>query len=593
MVAANGAAASDDHGTSSDGAPGHDTPAGSGTLLGGAAKKPSPTRKPAVGRAGPREQSEATAKLPMTGAQEPAPNQDPRRLAADQTTYGVKTQPAVAPAVSTESVSVSDGDWEPALTSVAVAYRPGGQVSAATAKTPALVLNAAAIDAKPDAGSADGGTAAASPRPAPVESILPPALRPRPRNPDVAVPADEMTVRAAVPAPVELPPANPDPTDLSGRRAGTMQVSAPPSRRSSGSAVAQVLALSGQMPRTADSISPAEPAPRPVETAAGTGPPPEQRATAQPAMSPKAAPQNLAESLDPAGDTEVRVLAASTPDRDEVAFALRMKAMPAPEDAVQRESPVRLAAAEGSRRISVPTQQGEVPAPEPAAAASEKRPSLAGTPDPAPARAGRERHPEAAPAEPTETPPATPAGKMIPHAEPDTQVRAETAPERTDTTAAKPVRPQDAMESETKPEAAKATSVRDMKFEVTGGERRVEVRLSERAGEVKMTVRTADAPLASTLRENLPALTARLAESGFKSQAWHPAASSPNELRHTAESSAGGAAHDTNQDANADPREPDREPQDGAGQRRPKSPQEAAPQKEKGRDFAWLISSLR
>jgi hypothetical protein len=182
---------------------------------------------------------------------------------------------------------------------------------------------------------------------------------------------------------------------------------------------------------------------------------------------------------------------------------------------------------------------------------------------------------------------------MIPHAEPDTQVRAEMAPERTDTTAAKPVRPQDAMESETKPEAAKATSVRDMKFEVTGGERRVEVRLSERAGEVKMTVRTADAPLASTLRENLPALSARLAESGFKSQAWHPAASSPNELRHTAESSAGGAAHDTNQDANADPREPDREPQDGAGQRRPKSSQEAAPQKEKGRDFAWLMSSLR
>src|ERR1035437_6756179 len=97
MVAANGAAASDDHGTSSDGAPGHDTPAGSGTLLGRAAKKPSPTRKLAVGRAGPREQSEATAKLPMTGAQEPAPNQDPRRPAADQTTYGVKTQPAVRP----------------------------------------------------------------------------------------------------------------------------------------------------------------------------------------------------------------------------------------------------------------------------------------------------------------------------------------------------------------------------------------------------------------------------------------------------------------------------------------------------------------
>ena len=128
-----------------------------------------------------------------------------------------------------------------------------------------------------------------------------------------------------------------------------------------------------------------------------------------------------------------------------------------------------------------------------------------------------------------------------------------------------------------------------MKFEVTGGERRVEVRLSERGGEVKMTVRTPDANLASTLRENLPALSARLAESGFKSEAWHPAASSTNERRHTAESSAGGAS----QDANSQPRQQDREPQDGAGQRRPQSPQEPILQKQKGRDFAWLMSSLR
>jgi hypothetical protein len=149
------------------------------------------------------------------------------------------------------------------------------------------------------------------------------------------------------------------------------------------------------------------------------------------------------------------------------------------------------------------------------------------------------------------------------------------------------------MEGAAKPEAVNAPFVRDMKFEVTGGQQRVEVRLSERAGEVKMTVRTADEPLASALLENLPALSARLAESGFKSEAWHPAASSTNELRHTAESGARGASHNTNQDADAQPRQQGREPPDGAGQRRPKSPQEAAPQKEKGKDFAWLMSSLR
>jgi hypothetical protein len=352
--------------------------------------------------------------------------------------------------------------------------------------------------------------------------------------------------------------------------------------------VAQVLALSGQMPRTVDSIPPAVPAPQPVEMPADPGPPPQQRAPAQPAVPAEVAPQSPAESLIPDADTQVRVLATSTPDRDEVAFAVQMKAMPTPEDTVQRESPVRLAAAEGSRRIPIPAPERDVPAPEPSAA-SENRPSPSSEPDHAPARAGRERRPEAAPSERTDTSAGTPAGKMIPHAAPDAQAGAETAPERPDTTAAKPVRPQDAMESETKPEAAKATPVRDMKFEVTGGERRVEVRLSERGGEVKMTVRTPDAHLASTLRENLPALSARLAESGFKSEAWHPAAASTSQWRHTAESSAGGAS----QDANSQPREQDREPQDGAGQRRPKSPQEPIPQKEKGRDFAWLMSSLR
>jgi hypothetical protein len=177
---------------------------------------------------------------------------------------------------------------------------------------------------------------------------------------------------------------------------------------------------------------------------------------------------------------------------------------------------------------------------------------------------------------------------MIPHVAQDPQLRAGTAPERPEAAAAKPVRPQDAMESESKPEAPATPALRDMKFEVTGGESRVEVRLSERGGEVKMTVRTPDANLASTLRENLPALSTRLAESGFKSEAWHPAASSTNEWRHTAQASAGGAS----QDANSQSREQNRDSQDGAGQRRPRIPQEPATQKQKGKDFAWLMSSI-
>src|ERR1019366_4258413 len=90
----------------------------------------------------------------------------------------------------------------------------------------------------------------------------------------------------------------------------------------------------------------------PAATAAPTGDAPadgkEQGPTAKasaPARSPlgidakpdlaaaeKVAPQSLAETPLPGADTQVRVLAPSTPDRDEVAFAVQLKAMPAPEE---------------------------------------------------------------------------------------------------------------------------------------------------------------------------------------------------------------------------------------------------------------------
>ena len=432
--------------------------------------------------------------------------------------------------------------------------------------------------------------------PMPAQPGTPPAARPRSGDPDSAVPPDEIV--AGLPAP---PPAAAGPSDFSGRLAGRTQVAAPPSRKTSGSVMAQVLALSGQVARTVDSIPPEAPAPswvpayRPAD-----GPLAASRPALEPpsqAMPAEVEPGNPAESLIPGANTQIRVLGTATPDRDEVAFALQVKPLPTPEGTRQAASPGEVAAAVGSERSPVAAQPGGVPVPDPAAA-GDNRPSLRDEPDHTPARAGRERHPDAAPPERPAPPAGAQAGKMNPQASPDAQVRTETAAERqpaAEAPLAKPVRPQDvqeAMDGASKPIALKAAGVRDMKFEVTGGQQRVEVRLSERAGEVKMTVRTADEPLANTLRENLPALNARLAESGLRSEAWHPPASS-SESRHTTESAARGASRDASQDADAQPRQQDREPPDGAAQRRPRSPQEVAPQKEKGKDFAWLISSLR
>ncbi len=325
--------------------------------------------------------------------------------------------------------------------------------------------------------------------------------------------------------------------------------------------VTQLLALSGQLARTVDSIP-----------------------TARSARVPASSVESSASDTDP----QVRALAAGTPDHGEIAFAVKVQEAPAREDSLPGETPRKMQEVGESRRIPVTTGPGDVPLVEPPAA-SENRPSLYGEPDQAPVRAGRERHPDEAPSERTETPAGIAVAKIIPHTVPDTQTRDTTALERRDATEVKPVRPQDAMESDPKPEAAGTAPLRDMKLEITGAESRVEVRLSERGGEVMMTVRTPDANLASTLRENLPTLSNRLVESGFKSEAWHPAAASTNEWRHSAQPSAGG----TSQDANSHSREQKGESQGGGSQRRPRIPQEPVTQKQKGKDFAWLMSSLR
>jgi hypothetical protein len=72
--------------------------------------------------------------------------------------------------------------------------------------------------------------------------------------------------------------------------------------------------------------------------------------------------------------------------------------------------------------------------------------------------------------------------------------------------------------------AARTPAVRDIRLELDGGNRRVEVRVAQRAADLNVSVRTPDARLAGDLREELPALTARLEQTGFRAEAWHPPA---------------------------------------------------------------------
>jgi hypothetical protein len=136
-------------------------------------------------------------------------------------------------------------------------------------------------------------------------------------------------------------------------------------------------------------------------------------------------------------------------------------------------------------------------------------------------------------------------------------------------------------------------AARNIQLDVNGGDRRVEVRLTERGGLVEVAVRTPDAHLASALREDLPALSSRLAESGFRAETWHPASpgasNGPGEWHKLAEPSPGG----TTQDPNGRPRQNGGQPQGDSQPRQPKASEQQPDRKNPGKDFAWLMSSLR
>jgi hypothetical protein len=155
---------------------------------------------------------------------------------------------------------------------------------------------------------------------------------------------------------------------------------------------------------------------------------------------------------------------------------------------------------------------------------------------------------------------------------------------------ATPARPEEAPAARMDAKAeVQPASAHEIKLEVSGGERRVEVRLSERGGEVRVAVRTPDSHLAGTLRDSLPELTTRLAEIGMRSEVWRPAGTPAAEPRHAAQTTSGNLGQDADQQSRGNGGEP---PGD-AQQRQQRSLPEPKSDKDKGKDFAWLMSSLR
>ncbi|HEV3202713.1 MAG TPA: hypothetical protein VGZ73_32690 [Bryobacteraceae bacterium] len=149
---------------------------------------------------------------------------------------------------------------------------------------------------------------------------------------------------------------------------------------------------------------------------------------------------------------------------------------------------------------------------------------------------------------------------------------------------ARPERASALAESEA-PKTPAAT--RDIKLEVASEGQRVEVRLTEHGGDVHVEVRTPDTHLAGELRENLPDLSSRLEHTGLRPEEWHattPVSGEWHRQEHSTSASSG--------DANGQPRQDTRERQGDPEPRQTKAFEEQPNRKEKGKEFAWFMSSL-
>ena len=172
--------------------------------------------------------------------------------------------------------------------------------------------------------------------------------------------------------------------------------------------------------------------------------------------------------------------------------------------------------------------------------------------------------------------PVAPAGSTMPstHAasRSETPAPAEAAPE--------PSTPQP---------AAAAPVAHDIKLELNGGGgQRVEVRLTERDGDIHVAVRTPDARLSDAMRADLPALAAKLEQSGFRTDAWQPGSGAGGERR-AAETGAGNASQDSQEHAGQN----QQQKQDNPQQQQQRTLTNAPNRKSDRKDFAWLLQTYR
>jgi hypothetical protein len=153
---------------------------------------------------------------------------------------------------------------------------------------------------------------------------------------------------------------------------------------------------------------------------------------------------------------------------------------------------------------------------------------------------------------------------------------------------AEPAAKTESLDGRIEPQPAKVQTPRDIKLEVSNGGQRVEVRVSDRGGDVHVAVRTSDSNLAGALREDLPALSSRLEQTGLRADSWH---APPPESHGPRAADPPTAA--SPQNPGDQPQRQSRDQQGEPQQQRPRIFEEQSDRKEKEKEFAWFMSSIR
>ncbi|HEV3334087.1 MAG TPA: hypothetical protein VG096_24035 [Bryobacteraceae bacterium] len=323
-----------------------------------------------------------------------------------------------------------------------------------------------------------------------------------------------------------------------------------------------------------------------------THPAPSQTAALEPTTtaSPAGAPGSDAEDPQAPPAMKPATPAAASAEAAILAFGARLAALVAPPAA-----PAQPASATGALRPAQPPE-----APPSAKATSVSDPSQVPEPVPsAPVNHGAELPPNPKSAEPEKArtapdsvsvsaavhsgPPSSP--NITSQAIPTVTAPPDNPPEPPRTVLAAPQGIRTEIESQ--PEPAKlATPAREIQVQVNRGEQRVDVRLTERNGDVQVAVRTSDSQLAGALREDLPLLSSRLEQAGFRAETWHPGASAPeSRLRGVETPSSNSPSQDSDPSRQGGQEQPQAQP------RQPKPPAAKAPNSPR-KEFEWLMSQV-